>query len=216
MTTAAIASGRSQPGTLEISRDDGPLARALGSAIGVHVRLPAFALVLAGAIPFMAVLAFGADGASRALVGAAIAWLVLCAGASSGRLLTDRLRWTVPPLLRLVEYSGLLWLAALAGESSFPAAFALLSAVAFRQYDLVYRLRYRGVATPRWVGDLAGGWEGRLIGGYLLLVAGALPAGFFVAAGLLGALFVGECVVGWARFSREQGMVLYEDEEEED
>ena len=39
----------------------------------------------------------------------------------------------------------------------------------------------------------SGGWDGRLVAGFVLLAAGALPAGFFVAAAVLGAAFVGEC-----------------------
>ena len=67
----------------------------------------------------------------------------------------DQTRWAEPALLRAIEYAGLIWIAALAGESRVPAAFALLAALAFRHYDLVYRLRQRGTAParvgrPRW------------------------------------------------------------------
>jgi hypothetical protein len=200
---------------IEVYRDDGPLARALGSRLGAAVSLPPSTLLLAGAIPLLAELGIGGDGAPRLLVGAALAWAILMGGASSGRPHADRLRWAVPPLLRLVEYASVLWLAALAGPSSYPAAFALLAAVAFRHYDLVYRLRYQGVTPPRWVSLLGGGWDGRLLVGYLLLVTGALPAGFFIAAAVLATAFVGESVVGWARYRRAQAMVVYEDEEDE-
>jgi len=121
----------------------------------------------------------------------------------------------VPPLLRGAEYAALLWIGALAGESSQPAAFALICALAFRHYDLVYRLRNLGTEPPRWVGDLALGWDGRVALGYILLVAGALPAGFFVAAGLLATMFVAESIAGWRRFGRAPQPVTYEDEEDE-
>jgi len=140
-------------------------------------------------------------------------WLVLTAGASSGRPHTDRLRWAVLPVLRLAEYGTVLWLAAIAGGSGPPAAFALLAVVAFRQYDLVYRLRYQGGPPPQWVGDVAGGWEGRLIAAWVLLVAGALPAGLYVIAGVLGVVIVGESALSWARVQRASGVVEYEDEE---
>jgi hypothetical protein len=200
---------------IEVYRDDGPLARALGAEAGGRVRLPPFVLIALGAVPMLALLVVRGGDAPRGAVGAGVAWLVLCAAVSSGRPHGDPLGWTVPPLLRLVEYGGTLWFAAIAGDSSPPAAFALLAVVAFRHYDLVYRLRYQGVTPSRWVGNLAAGWEGRLILGYLLLVVGALPAGFYVAAGVLAVVFVGESVAGWARFSRGQGVVVYEDEEEE-
>src|SRR5205823_9724819 len=69
----------------------------------------------------------------------AVGWLVLAAGASSGRPHTGSLRWGIPPVLRLAEYASILWLGALAGGSGPAAAFALLAAVAFRHYDLIYR-----------------------------------------------------------------------------
>jgi hypothetical protein len=120
----------------------------------------------------------------------------------------------VPPLLRLFEYSALLWIGALAGEASQPAAFALLCALSFRHYDLVYRPRHQGTQPPRWVGDLAGGWDGRLVLGYILLVAGALPAGLFIAAGLLATVFVAESIAGWRRYDPAAQHATYDDEED--
>jgi hypothetical protein len=213
--TTAIAPPRETTATLETYRDDGPISRALGSALGGAVALPPAALLVAAAIPLAAAVALGRDDASNVTVGVVIAWVVLCAGVSSARPHADSLRWLVPPLLRLIESASLIWIAAAAGPSSAPAAFALLAAVAFRQYDLVYRLRYRGVTAPRWVGDVGGGWDGRLLGGFVLLAAGALPAGFFVAAAVLAAVFVSESVAGWAQLRRAPGPALYEDEEDE-
>ena len=83
------------------------------------------------------------------------------------------------------EYAGLLWLGALAGASSSPAAFALLAALALRHYDLVYGLRYRGApvrsgsASPR-----AGGTAGSRSRA-CCSIAGALPAGFYVLAAII-------------------------------
>lgn len=211
----AAAAPRTEGEPIEAYRDDGPIARALGSLAGTNVRLPPALLVFAGVAPFIVVLGLEGDGASRALVGALLAWLVLVAGISSRSRRTDRFRWTIPPQLRAVEYAGILWIASLDGSSSFPAAFALLAATAFRHYDLVYRLRYRGVMPPRWVSAVGGGWDGRLVAGYVLLVAGALPTGFFVAAALLAAVFVGDSALGWIRQNRAQAPVAYEDEEDE-
>ena len=50
---------------------------------------------------------------------------------------------------------GMLWVAALAGPSSVPAAFALLAAITFRHYDIVYRLRQRSSTPPRWLNRAA-------------------------------------------------------------
>ena len=197
-------------GTLEAYRDDGPLALALGRLAAPP--LPPAALVLAGLAPPALALVIAGDGASWWLVGAALAWLVLLAGAASGRPLRDRLRWAVPPALRVAEYGGLLWIGAVAG--AVPAAFALLCAITFRHYDIVYRLRQRGEAPPRWINRAAGGWDGRLVVGLALGAAGALPEGFHIFAGVLAALFVGESIASWLTYGRVQQTPVYEDEEE--
>ena len=199
---------------LSLYRDDGPLARAIGAALRPLARLPQSLLIVVAAAPMFAVMILEGDGASKAAAGAVFAWLVLVGGAGSGAPATDSFRWVTPPLLRLAEYAGMLWLGALAGESSQPAAFAVICAVAYHHYDLVYRLRNLGIETPTWIGDLALGWDGRLVLGYILLVAGALPAGFFVAAGLLATMFVAESIAGWRRLGRGPQPVAYEDEED--
>ena len=144
-----------------------------------------------------------------------IAWVVLAAGASSGSRPRARVSWAEPPLLRATEYSALIWIAGLEGADAYPAAFALLAALTFRHYDLVYRLRHRGVVPARWVSLLGGGWDGRLVVALLLLVLGALPAAYYVAAAVLGAAFVGEAAYGWLAVGRVQRPLEYEDEEDE-
>jgi hypothetical protein len=201
--------------TLEIYRDDGPIARTLGAVAGRRIPLAPIVLVVAGALPLLVLLALEGDGADQGVVGACLAWLILLGGISSGRPHTDRLRWAVVPMLRLAEYAGVLWLGALAGGAGPAGAFALLAVVAFHHYDLVYRLRYQATTPPRWVGDLAGGWEGRLILGWLLLGADWLPGGFYAIAGLLAVVFVGESVASWTRVQRA-GVVGYQDEEAEE
>lgn len=167
--------------TLLIYREDGPLARALARRNPVAPSL----LVLVSLLPLVVLIA--ADERSHALTIAALAWLILLGGLSrGGDLERDRFRWTVPPLLRAGEYAALLWLAPAAG-------LALIVVLAFHHYDLVYRLRYHPPAPER----LGGGWDTRLIVAGLLLVAGALPEGFYAGAGILGALFVAECVASW-------------------
>ena len=205
---AAVAAA----GTLDAYRDDGPLALALGRLR--LARLPASALVLAGTAVLLAVVAIAGADASWGLAGATIAVLVLLAGVSAGQPLHDRLRWTVPPALRAAEYAGILWVAALAGGSAVPGAFCLLLPITFRHYDIVYRLRHRGVTPPRWLNRAAGGWDGRLLASFALAAAAAVPAGYYAAGGVLAVAFAAESIMSWATFERGQQPDVYEDEEE--
>lgn len=169
---------------LLIYREDGPLAKLLGRR--AH-NVPPSLLVLLSVLPLA--LAIVAGERSDAVAGAAFAWLVLLGGLSrGGDLERDRFRWTVPPLLHAGEYAALIWIAPAAG-------LAMLVVLAFHHYDLVYRLRYRPPAPE----GLGGGWDSRLVAYWILLAAGALPEGLYVGAGILGALFVAECVASWTR-----------------
>lgn len=194
-------------------RDDGLLARALAT-VGGRAKLPPGLLAALGLAGLFALVALEGDGASDAEVAVGVGWFILLAGVSRGRPHTDRFAWTVPGFLRVGEYGSLIWIAACAGDSSPAAAFALIAALAFRHYDLVYRPRYQGVSPPEWVQLAAGGWDGRLVVAILLLATGAMPAGMFVVAGALGALFVAECAMSWVRLSARP-VSLYEDEEDE-
>jgi uncharacterized protein DUF5941 len=225
---------------LTLYRDDGPIARTIGRLVararpavvaaaddssgrttgaaaddssGRATGVVELALVLVAAVPLLAVIAVGGADVSDPVAGAAVAWAVLCGGVSTGFMAHHRLRWALLPVLRSTEYAAVLWLAVLAGSSSRPAAFALLAAVAFRQYDLVYRMRLRGTGSAPWVSALSLGWDGRLIGAWLLLALGALPAGFYVAAAVFGIAFVGEAVSGWMASDRP---LAYEDDEEDE
>lgn len=208
MTAVAV---QAPPEPITVFRDDGPLARALGP-LGRAVPLPAPLLILLGLAP---VLVAAVVGVSEPVAAAIVAWLVLAAGASSGARQRPRMRWAEPPLLRAAEYITVIWIAGLEGSDAYPAAFALLAALTFRHYDLVYRLRHRGVVPAAWVSALGGGWDGRIVVAGVLLVAGALPAGYFVAAAVLGVAFVGEAIYGWLAVGRVQRPLEYEDEEDE-
>jgi hypothetical protein len=214
---AALAKGasasRAGGEALQRYRDDGLLSRALGTVSGV-LPLPPILLMGAGLAGLIALAALEGDGASDGLVAAGIAWVALLGGLSSGRRHIDRFAWAVPGFLRVAEYGGLLWIAANAGDSSHAAAFALIAALVFHHYDLVYRPRFQGTAPPAWVGFAAGGWEGRLVLAWVLLVVGALPAGMFILAGVLGLAFAVECALSWTRLSAEP-LSVYEDEEDE-
>jgi hypothetical protein len=213
-TTAVQPAKTEQPSALLVYRDDGPLAAALG-ALGRAIPLPPLVLLIVAVLPLALAIVLRGDDASDGLAAAVTAWLVILGGASSGRPHTDRVRWMVPALLRVAEYGGLIWFAALAGAADEGAAFALLGAIAFRQYDLVYRLRHMARTPPAWLNRLSGGWDGRLILMCVLLIAGALPTAYYIVAALLGAVFVAESVQAWTTFSRAQRPVMYEDEEDE-
>ena len=215
---AAAREAAAPPDALQVYRDDGVIAGAIGRAVGPRVPAPGAALATAGAVVLIAAVALRGDGASEALAGAVLAVLLVLCGASAGRRDPARVRWLTPPLLRFVEYAGLVWIASIDGPSAVPAAFAMLCAAAFRHYDLVYRLRHRAETPPAWVNAAGLGWDGRLLAGYAALLAGALPAALFVLAAVLGAVFVAESATGWVRWSRAQGSVetkSYEDEEDE-
>ena len=220
MSTAAVPlpAPRELRTTLEVYRDDGVVARALGSTLGAAVRAPALGLLVVGILPAAITIAVEGSRVGSGTAVALVAWFVLCAGISAGRPNTSGLRWMAPPLLRLAEYAGITWLAAVAGPSSLPAAFALLAAVVFRHYDLVYRQRHRGVTSPAWLDLLALGWDGRLLLACLFLLLDLLPGGFFVVAALFGIVFVAETTMGWVRFEQQHRVgptEAYEDEEDE-
>jgi hypothetical protein len=209
--SAAVVEPVAPPDPLAVYRDDGPPARALGR---LRLPLPAPLLAFAGLVPLVVAVIVTGGGASDGLAAGVLAWALLAVGASSGAPARRKIAWAAVPIERLTEYLALIWIAALYGESAYPAAFALLGALAFRHYDLVYRLRHRGVQPARWVTALSLGWDGRLVLAYVLLVAGALPAGFFVMAAVFGAAFVGEAVYGWVVVGRVEHPL--DDDKEDD
>ncbi|HEX8083228.1 MAG TPA: DUF5941 domain-containing protein [Solirubrobacteraceae bacterium] len=199
---------------LTVYRDDGQFAVALAK-LGRHVPVPSAVFAVLGALLVLVPALLAGEDADESAAGAAVIWGMLIGGLATGRAETGSFRWLVPPAIRLTEYAGLLWLGAVAGGSGVPAAFALICALAFRHYDLVYRLRHRGVTPPAWVDNIGLGWDGRLFVGVLLLEFGALPAGFFILAGIFAAVFVTESVAGWTGTVRSQETAVYEEEEDE-
>lgn len=214
-TAPAAAPSTERASVLELYRDDGPVAAAIGAASGGRLRGPAIAFLFVAALPGLVAIVLEGGGASQGVLAAAIAWAVLVGGLASARPLDDRLRWMVPSALRAIEYAGLLWIATVAGDSSLPAAFALLCAITYHHYDVVYGFRHRGVPLPRWAQAAGGGWDGRLLLGLVLLLVGALPAGFYVMAVAVAALFIGVTIAQWRHIGRG-AQPVYDDEEDED
>jgi hypothetical protein len=195
---------------IERYRDDGNFIPLLG----LRIPVPPLLLVLVGAIPLGVAIAVTGDDASKGVIVGAVAWFIVWGNVSRAAPHTDPVRWAVPPALRVVEYSTVIWIAANAGDSSLPAAFAFLSVLAFRHYDLVYRLRHQGVAPPDWIGF--GGWDGRMFAVLVMYGVDLLPAGLFVAAGVLAVVLVTESALSWRAFTRKAGEAgLYDDEEDE-
>jgi hypothetical protein len=212
--TRTAAPSAEQASVLEVYRDDGPIAAAIGAATGGRLRGPAIAFLFAAALPGLVAIVLEGGDASHGVLAGAIAWAVLLGALASARPLDDRLRWVVPSALRVIEYGGLLWIATVAGDSSLPAAFALLCAITYHHYDVVYGFRHRGVPLPRWAQAAGGGWDGRLLLGLVALLVGALPAGFFVMAAWIAILFVGETIAEWRHIGRAERPV-YDDEEDD-
>ncbi|MFE8955868.1 DUF5941 domain-containing protein [Streptomyces althioticus] len=119
-------------------------------------------------------------GAGWQTVLAAVAY-VICSAAAVGRPLTGRLDWLVPPLFRAAEYGTVLVLAADAEvNGALPAAYGLVSAVAYHHYDTVYRIRGDAGAPPHLLVRAIGGHEGRTLA--VAVLAAVLTASGFTAA----------------------------------
>ncbi|MDT3723920.1 DUF5941 domain-containing protein [Streptomyces sp. DSM 41972] len=119
-------------------------------------------------------------GAGWQTVLAAVAY-VICSAAAVARPLTGRLDWLVPPLFRAAEYGTVLVLAADAEvNGALPAAYGLVSAVAYHHYDTVYRIRGDAGAPPRLLVRAIGGHEGRTLA--VAVLAAVLTASVFTVA----------------------------------
>ena len=201
-TVAPAEQRPSLPDNFVVYRDDGPVALAIGRALGPRLPVPAMVLLLLGVVGILALAAVSGSGASLGLTAAGVAWLLLTHGLTTVRRPKESFTWAVPSLVRVGEYAALAWLAA--ADDAVPAAFALIAALTYRHYDLVYRLRHRAELPPRWLNRLAAGWDGRVIIAWVLLALGALPAAMYAWAALLGVVSVAETVVSWRRFERER------------
>ncbi len=192
-------------GRLESYRDDGPIVLPALKTTWPIVYLAAALFLLFGTI----VLDVG-----KAATIFPVVFSVLMGAVTSGAVHTDRYRWLVPPALRVLEFVTVTWLARRAGHAE--AGYAFLAAVCFRQYDLVYRLRHRGTESERIVSNLGLGWGGRMLLVLVLSLAGAIPVGLYVAAGLLGTLWIGDAVRAWTARPARQTVAMTQDEADEE
>jgi phosphatidylglycerophosphate synthase len=143
--------------------DSGPLAQTVAAAVprlGGSWSAPVMAL-LAAAIMIASALSqpFG----SWHTILAAVVYAMF-SGMAVSRPLKGALDWLVPPIFRAAEYCTILVLAARSDVAgALPAAFGLVSAVAYHHYDTVYRIRGGTGAPPQWLVRTIGGHEGRTL-----------------------------------------------------
>ena len=128
--------------------------------------------------------------------------LPLAIKATSREPLTAKLGWVTPPTIQLVAYVVVLGLIvddAILGA----AAFALLAAVIYHHYDVVYRIRANAGLPAHWLSVALGGNLGRSV---LVVVLGtaigsgrSLSTVIWLLAAYIGVLAVGESVHFWTR-----------------
>lgn len=193
---------------IRVYRDDGPLARWLGVLAGGQI--PPLLTAFAGAVVTLVLVLTGVSD----LPGLTIATPVvatLLAGLGGGARHDGRLDWLVPPILRVAEYTFIA-VVGLSSTAPRPVVYALLAAMAFHHYDLVYRVRQR-IEPPGWV-NLAGlGWDGRMLIVAVGALFGAEPVAYGVLAGYLWLLFAGESVRSWLATPRQTDQTVDLEEE---
>ncbi|WSQ13559.1 CDP-alcohol phosphatidyltransferase family protein [Streptomyces sp. NBC_01231] len=156
--------------------DNGPLASLVARATRARLGTPLLVALAGTAV--LAVALF--SGVTWAPVAGAVVYTV-AAGQALYRPLKGSLDWLVPPLFRAAEYGTVLILAAKADvQGALPAAFGLVSAVAYHHYDTVYRIRGDAGAPPAWLVRVIGGHEGRTL--LVAVLAAVLTASQFTVA----------------------------------
>ncbi|MHB9757522.1 DUF5941 domain-containing protein [Streptomyces sp. BYX5S] len=139
--------------------DSGPVADIVAKVLKASAA-PVVAAV--GAAAVVAVSALTDFGSAWPVVAAAV--YCVTSGVAVARPLKGALDWLVPPVFRAGEYLTILVLAARADvQGALPAAFGLVSAVAYHHYDTVYRIRGNAGAPPHWLVRTIGGHEGRTL-----------------------------------------------------
>ncbi|KMS75096.1 transferase [Streptomyces viridochromogenes] len=163
--------------------DSGPIAEALARVLSKLPAKPPFGARILVAVPGAALLVLAAvlEPYGSVLPVAAAALYALTSAAAVALPLKGALDWLVPPIFRAAEYGTVLVLAAKADvNGALPAAFGLVSAVAYHHYDTVYRIRGNAGAPPRWLVRSIGGHEGRTL--VVAVLAALLTASQFKVA----------------------------------
>ncbi|MFJ1546238.1 DUF5941 domain-containing protein [Streptomyces sp. NPDC088246] len=194
--------------------DSGPIAQivaARGPRIGGAWSAPVIALVGAGALIAAALQQpFG----STQMIFAAV-FYAICSGMAVARPLKGALDWLVPPIFRAAEYCTILVLAARSDVAgALPAAFGLVSAVAYHHYDTVYRIRGGTGAPPQWLVRTIGGHEGRTLVVAVLAAVLTQHSAFTVALTALAVAVALVVLVESIRFWVSSGAPAVHDEGE--
>ncbi|MDF6046285.1 DUF5941 domain-containing protein [Streptomyces sp. JH14] len=194
--------------------DSGPLAQfvaARGPRIGGGWAAPVAALV--GTVALIAA-AVAQPFGSRQMVVAAVFYAV-CSGVAVARPLKGALDWLVPPIFRAAEYGTILALAARSEvDHALPAAFGLISAIAYHHYDTVYRIRGGTGAPPRWLVRAIGGHDGRTLVVAVLAAVLTRHSGFTVTLTALAVVVALVVLVESIRFWVSSGAPAVHDEGE--
>lgn len=186
---------------LQAYRDDGPLARIVAART---IRVPSLLLtVLACAAAALGLLSDDSGVVGAASLAGVAAFVALGMLGGAGRE-HPRVQWLVPPLLRGGEYGIVAVLTFRADDTVLWLAYALLAAVAFHQYDIVYRLRHQRKAPPAIISQLGGGWEIRTIIVTAAAVGGVLAPTLAFLAIWCGALFVSESMRSWVTLALDE------------
>ncbi|MFI6729447.1 DUF5941 domain-containing protein [Streptomyces atratus] len=194
--------------------DSGPIAQIV-AVRGPRIRgawsAPVIALVGAGALIAAALQQpFG----SKQMIFAAV-FYAICSGTAVARPLKGALDWLVPPIFRAAEYCTILVLAARSDvPGALPAAFGLVSAVAYHHYDTVYRIRGGTGAPPQWLVRTIGGHEGRTLVVAVLAAVLTQHSAFTVALTALAVAVALVVLVESIRFWVSSGAPAVHDEGE--
>jgi Family of unknown function (DUF5941) len=198
----------SQPGRLQVYRDDGPICGALGRL--AQGQLPPLPGALVAAF-VTAVLALAGLGAQHNLALFAPVAALLLTGPAATHPHDGRLDWLVPPVIRAIEYGYLAVLGFATGVPE-PLIYLLIAVLAYHHYDTVYRTRQR-LWQPAWIFRAGLGWDGRMLIVAAAGLAGVLPFAYAALAAYLGVLFGVESVRTWTRTGRGNGVIVDLEEE---
>ncbi|MFE7467287.1 DUF5941 domain-containing protein [Streptomyces sp. NPDC057499] len=194
--------------------DSGPPAEAVarfGPRLGGSWSAPVTAL-LAGAL--MVASALTQPFGSWHTILAAVVYAMF-SGMAVSRPLKGALDWLVPPAFRAAEYCTVLILAARSDvPGALPAAFGLVSAVAYHHYDTVYRIRGGTGAPPRWLVRTIGGHEGRVLAVTVLAAVFTRTSAFTAALTTLAVAVALVVLVESIRFWVSSGAPAVHDEGE--
>lgn len=165
VTRKAVRTDRAARALADLA-DSGPVAEGISWLLGRLKARPPFGLrpvvAFAGGALLVAAAWFEPFGSAWVVLAAGL-YAVLAGAAVTGPL-TGPLDWLVPPVFRAAEYGTILILAARSEvNGALPAAFGLVSAVAYHHYDTVYRIRGGTGAPPRWLVRTTVGHEGRTL-----------------------------------------------------